>query len=145
MWIGRPFASARTCSFEFSPPFAARSAVRAPLLDRQASGRAVRLQIGRIDHRQFAILRSGRQFGHDCGKRAHAAQSLPLVVEGLRRTVVPQRMLPHQPIALYVDYSDQHPTFLNPRLASGLRKERLQSFDLRLRKPEQVTHNPSPL
>jgi hypothetical protein len=105
----------------------------------------VRLQMGRIDHHHLGVLRLCGQFGHDGGEHAHAAPSLPAVVEGLRRTVVTWRMLPHQPVALYVDYPAQHPPIINPRFATRLRKERPEPLDLRLGQPEQIAHDRSHL
>ena len=103
------------------------------------------LQMGRIDHHHLGVLCLGRQVGHDGGEHAHAAPSLPAVIERLRRTIVPWRMLPHQPIALYVDYPAQHPPVINPGLAAGLRKVWPQPFNLRLGQPVQIAHDPSPL
>ncbi len=77
------------------------------------------------------------------GKRGR--HELPTVVEGLRRAVVPWCVLPHQPVALNVDYPAQHPPVIDTRLASGLRKERPQPLDLHFRQPEQIARDPSPL
>jgi hypothetical protein len=59
--------------------------------------------------------------------------------------MVTRRMLPHQPVTLYVYYLAQHPPVINPRFASGLRKERPQPIDLRFGQPEQVAYVHSPL
>jgi hypothetical protein len=68
--------------------------------------------------------------------------SLPAVVEGLRRAIVTLRMLPHQSLALNVDYSAQNPPIIGWRLATGLRKERLQALNLRFFQPEKVAFDP---
>ena len=96
----------------------------------------MRLQMGRIDHHNLGVLLLSRQFDHDGSKDAHPAPSLPAVVERLRRAVVTWRMLPHQPVALYVDYPAQNPPVIDPGLAARLRKERPHPFDLCLRQPE---------
>lgn len=84
-------------------------------------------------------------FRHDGDKHFHAAPSLPAVVEGLRLTTVTWCVLPHQPIALNVDYTTQYLPIINPELAMGLRNERLEPFDLRLSQPEKVGHETCPI
>jgi hypothetical protein len=68
----------------------------------------------------------------------------PAVVERLVRAILSRRILPHQAIALYVNYPAQHPPVIDPRLAPRSRKERLQPLHLCFRQPETLAHDPSP-
>lgn len=104
----------------------------------------MRLGVGRVDHYDPGLLRFGSQFGHDRGEHAHPAPPLPAVVERLRRAIGRRRVLPHQPIALDEDYPAQHPPVIDPRPASGLRKERAQPLYLRICQPVKLAQDPSP-
>ncbi len=95
-----------------------------------------------VDHYHPGIPRLCCQFGHDSGEYAHTAPSLPAVVEGLRRALGRRGVLPHQPIALNVDYPAQYSPITNPRFATGLWEERLQALNLRFRQPAKVAHDP---
>ena len=70
----------------------ARSDARAPLLNRQARRRPVRLRVGRVDHQYPGVLGLRGQFGHNGGKHAHPAPPLPTVIERLRWTVGRRRV-----------------------------------------------------
>ena len=68
MWIGRPFASARTCSFEFSPPFVRPIRRPRPLFAPRGLRPSGAFQMGRVDHHHLGVLRLRGQFGHDRGE-----------------------------------------------------------------------------
>ena len=142
-----------------------------PLFQPQAGGRAVGFHMPSpmvlgpmanhwldINHHDLALSGPGGKLRHDRGEHPHPAPPRPAIVEGLARAIASRRVLPHQPIALNVDYPAQHPPphtvcrqtvaaqwVIDPRLAARLRKKRSETRDLRLRKPENFAHDPSPI
>ncbi len=54
------------------------------------------LRVGRVDHHNLGLLLLGGQLGHDRSEHTHPAPLRPAVVERLRRTILPGRVLPHQ-------------------------------------------------
>lgn len=98
-------------------------------------------QIGCIDHDDLLLAALGGQPLHHPGEDAHVAPPLPAIVEGLGRAILPRRVAPSQPIAIYEDYAAQDPSIIDPRLAMALRKKRLQPLHLLVRQPEKVAHH----
>jgi hypothetical protein len=143
--MGRPFASARTCNFEFSPPFVRPIRRPRPPFEPPDSTPSGAPSRGSRRSSGLSILGLRGQLGHDRGEHAHPAPPLPTVVKCLWRTVGRRRMLPHQPIALYEDNPAQNSPVIDPRLATGLRKIRSQSVNLRFGQPEKIVHHASPL
>jgi len=80
------------------------------------------LEIGRVDRDHLGRgARSGQSF-HHAQEHAPLAPPLPPVVEGLGRSVLPGRIAPTQPVAVYEDDAAQHPPIINPGLAEALGK-----------------------
>ncbi len=98
------------------------------------------LEIGRIDHRRFLLGFLGGQAYQDPGKYALLAPSLPAVVEGLMRTVLPGRIAPAQAITIDEDYPAQHTPIIDARPAMGSWEEGLETRHLRLGQPEEIAH-----
>lgn len=77
--------------------------------------------------------------------KSRSDPSLPAVIQRLRRAISREGVFLHQPIALNEDYPAQNPPIVNPRLATRLRKERLQAVQLCFRQPEKIAHDATPL
>mgnify|MGYP000966948977 CR=1 FL=1 len=127
---GCPFSGKRSRGSFSHPRTPPDQASARPPLNRQARRCPVRFRVGRVDHREPGLLCLRRQFGHDRGKHAHPAPPLPAVAEGLRRAADGGRGLSHPPVALDEEGPAQHPPVIDPRLATGLRKERPQLCSL---------------
>ena len=90
--IGRSSASVTACNLVFMPPFV--RPFRRPLWSPgppfsrpQADRRAVRLEIGRVDHHRLRGGGPGCQPVHHSGEYPLVAPTLPAVVEGPWRTI----------------------------------------------------------
>ena len=71
-----------------------------PPFNPQAGRRAVRLQIGRVDHDRLRRGARGRQSFHYAQEDAPFAPSLPPVVERLVWAILPRGIAPTQPVAV---------------------------------------------
>lgn len=137
---GRPLALVTACNLVFMPPWCARSAARVPFLCTQAGRRAIRFQVGRIDHDRLALGTLSGQGRHDPGKAAIVAPTLPAVVGGLGRAILPGCVAPSQPIAIDEDHAAGHPSIIDPRIAMAFRKEGLQALHLRVAQPVKIAY-----
>jgi hypothetical protein len=111
-----------------------------PLFE-QARRRAVRLQVGRVDH---CRLRRTRRFGQrreDAVERAHAAPADEPVVQRLVRTVGRRRVAPTQSALQHEDDAAHHASVIDARHPMRQREIRRDQAHLRLRKPKQTTHD----
>src|SRR3546814_7740341 len=105
-----------------------------PLFYPKAGRRAVRFEIGRVDHDRLALgsLRC-RQDLHHADEDAFVAPPLPAIVECLRRAMFTRRISPPQPIAVDEDDPAQNSPIINPLAAVALRKIGLKPSHLRVR------------
>lgn len=101
----------------------------------------MRLEVGRVDHDRLLLGAFRGQSLHHPGEDPHVAPSLPSVVKGLGRAILPWRIAPPQPVAIDKDYAAQHTSVIDPRLAMALRKEPLQPLHLLVGQPEKVAHH----
>ena len=116
----------------------------APLFRPQAGRRAMRLEVGRVNHHR---LRNGglrSQPIHHPGEDPLVAPPLPSIVEGLRWGVFLRRIAPPQPIAIYKDYAAQHTPAIDTLLTVALGKEGLQTGHLRVGQPKRLLIDRSP-
>jgi hypothetical protein len=98
----------------------------------------MRLEVGRVDqHRLWKGLLAGQPIHHP-GENTFVTPALPLVVEGLRRTVLLGRIAPPQTIATDEDNATQNATIIDARPTMALGKEGLQPRHLRIGQPEKV-------
>jgi hypothetical protein len=100
----------------------------------------MRLEVGRVDHDRLLLGTFRGQSLHHPGEDPHVAPSLPSVVKGLGRAILPWRIAPTQPVAIDKDYAAKHTSVIDPRLAMALRKKRLQPLHLLVGQPEKVAH-----
>lgn len=114
-----------------------------PLFYAQARRRAVRLEIGRVNHDCLVLGPLGGQADHDPGEDPVVAPPLPSVIKGLRRTVFLRRIAPTQPIAIDEDYATQNPSIIDAGLTMALRKERFETLHLGVRQPVKMGWLPS--
>src|SRR3546814_1300977 len=108
----------------------------------KAGCRAVRFEIGRVDHDRLAFgsLRC-RQAFHHADEDAFVAPPLPAIVERLCRAIFSRRIPPPQPITIDEDDTAQNAPVINPRTAMALRKIGLKTRHLLVRQPIQITHH----
>ena len=112
---------------------------------RQAQCRAVRLQIGRVDHYRLAFASLGRdQTFHHPQKDALVTPPLPPIVERLVRSIDLRCIAPAQPVAVHEDDPAQNPAIINSGLTVAPRKIRLMPRHLFVRQPEQIIQIQSP-
>ena len=111
-----------------------------PLFRPQAGRRAMRFEIGRVDHHRLRDGGLGGKPSHHPGKDPLIAPPLPPVVEGLRRAILLWRITPPQAVAIDEDNPTQNPPVINPRLAVAFGKKGPQPRHLRFRQPEKVAH-----
>src|SRR3546814_1283512 len=103
-------------------PSCGRSGVLGPLFYPQAGRRAVRFEIGGIDHDRLAVGSLGRcQTLHHPNEDALVAPPLPAVVERLCRAILPRRIAPPAPIPADEDDTPQTAPVINPRTAIARR------------------------
>src|SRR3546814_704169 len=140
--MGRPFASVTACSLCSCRLLCARSGVPDPLFYPQARRRAVRFEIGRVDHDRLAFgsLRC-RQAFHHADEDAFVAPPLPAIVESLCRAIFSRRITPPHPITIDEDDAAQNPPVIDALPAMALRKIRLKTRHLLVRQPIQITHH----
>ena len=106
----------------------------------QARCRAVRLQIGRIDHDGPGIGICRSQPFHHSREHACLAPALPPVIKRLMGTIVPRRISPAQPVSVDEHDAAQHPAVINVRFAVAPRKEPSLPLYLLVRQSKQVAH-----
>src|SRR3546814_4029563 len=147
--IRRPPRSTRTDTlfpyttlFRSCRPSCGRSGVPDPPFYPMAGCRAVRFEIGRVDHDRLAFgsLRC-RQAFHHADEDAFVAPPLPAIVERLCRAIFSRRIPPPQPITIDEDDTAQNAPVTNPRTAMALRKIGLKTRHLLVRQPIQITHH----
>ena len=100
----------------------------------------MRLQMGRVDHESVGCAALIGEFQEHPGEDALFAPTLPAAIKRLVRPIFRRRITPPQPIAIDEDYPAQHPLVINPRLAVGLREERLKLGHLIVRQPVKIAH-----
>ena len=123
------------------PPFVRPISLPRPLFQPQARSRAVRLEIGGVDHHCLPVGALGRKPLHHPGENSHVAPALPSVVERLRSTILHGRIGPTQAITIDEDYTAQDPPIVDPRFAMALWKERPQPRHLLVAQPERIAHH----
>jgi hypothetical protein len=114
------------------PPFVRPIWRARPLFFPQARGRAVRFQIGCVDHDGLVIGAFSGEARHDPGEDALFTPAFQAVVECLGRTILLRRIAPPQTIAIDEYYATQNPSIINPGLAMALGEKRFQALNLRL-------------
>jgi hypothetical protein len=77
---------------------------------------------------------------HHPGEDSLVAPSLPSVVKGFRRAILPGGVAPPQAVAIDEDYAAQDTPVIDPRLAMALGKKWFQTGHLRVGQPEEVAH-----
>lgn len=95
----------------------------------------MRLELGVVDNDRFAILSGLCELGEDFGEHAYARPAHESVGECIRQLILGRRLLPLQSVILKVDCPAQYLPVINPRLASGLQKDRPQPLYLRVGQP----------
>src|SRR5690606_16749367 len=93
-----------------------------PLFE-QAGGRAVRFQMGRIDHQPIRLASVACETCEDTVEDAHPAPADKAVVERLVRAVLDGRVAPAQAIADDVDNAADDPLVVHSRNAVRQRKK----------------------
>ena len=127
----------------FMPPFVwpiRRSLWPPPLFRPQASRRAVRLEIGRVDHHRRRDSGLGGQPSHHPGEDRLFRSTASTGVEEFLRAILPWRIAPPQTIAVDKDYPAQNTPVIDARIAMALRKEGLKPRHLCVGQPEKVAH-----
>ncbi len=84
----------------------------------------------------LAMFRS--QPGHYPSENVFLAPAHPSAVKRFVRAIGGWSIAPTQAIAIDEDNPAQHTSIINPRLAVGLREERLKARHLRVRQPEKI-------
>ena len=102
----------------------------------QACRRAVRLQVGAVDHDRVPIRAGLGQVAEDAGEYAQTGPPGKAVVEGLVRPVDSWRILPAQTVTQDVEDTTEDPSIIHPGLAPRLREMRPQPLNLFARQPE---------
>ena len=119
---GRPFASATACSLVFMPPLVRPiKRPRSPFYP-QARCRAVRLQIGRIDHHRLWLGALRSKPFHHAREDACLAPAPPAVVQRLVRAIGAGRIAPAQAVTVDEHNAAQHPAIVNAWLAVAFGK-----------------------
>ena len=97
-----------------------------------------------IDHQliRLATLRSQR--GKDLVEHSHPAPADEPVVGRLVQTILSRCISPAQPVPDHEDHTADDPTIVNPGHSMRQRKIQLDPAHLRLRQPDQITHDNSP-
>jgi hypothetical protein len=112
---------------------------KAPLLP-QAGRRAVRFQVGGVDHDPIRRVALPGQTGKDPLEDPAPAPANEPVVEGLVGAVLPGCVPPLQPIADHIDDPADHPLVVNTRLAVRAGEMRLDASHLLVAQQEQISH-----
>lgn len=123
-----PFATA--CSLVFMPPpafagagiWSTLSGSRGTLFYPQARGRAVRLQVGRIDHECLRLRTNRSQTIHHSHKHTGLAPAFPTAVQRLVQTIVAGAILPAQFVAVDEHDIAQHAPVIHSRRTVVLKK-----------------------
>ena len=124
---GRPSASVTACSLVFMPPLVRPMRRPMPLLNPQARCRAVCFQVSRVDHDRLGRGARGGQSLHYAEEYAPFAPPRPPVVERHVRAILPRRIAPTQPVAVYEYDAAQHPPIINPGLAMAFGENTAQA------------------
>lgn len=94
-----------------------------PLFRPQAGRRAVFIKLGRVDHHRLRNGCVGSQAIQHLGEAPLVVPALTAVVEGLRRAIFLERIVPSQAIAINEYYSNRHSHVIDAQLAVALRKK----------------------
>jgi hypothetical protein len=108
----------------------------------QARSRAVRFEIGRVDHHDAPFGVATRQAHHHPEEDARLAPPLPAIVERLVRTESRRRDAPAKPVPIDEDDPAQDAAIIYPGPAVALREIGFQPSHLLVRQPKQVTYDP---
>ncbi len=86
----------------------------------QARGRAVHLQVSRVDHNRLRLGVRRSQALHHPREHTGLAPTLPPIIQRLVRAILPGSISPAQPITIDEHDTAQHPTIIHARLAVAL-------------------------
>src|SRR5690606_26961829 len=111
-----------------------------PLFE-QAGGRPVCFQVGRIDHQLVGLAALRREGREDPVENAEPAPADEAIVDRLRWTILGRRIAPSQAVPDDENDAAYNPTVIHPWYAVRQREIRLDPAHLRLRKPDQITHD----
>jgi hypothetical protein len=99
------------------------------------------LEMGRVDHQPLGLASLGRQLGEDPVEHAQSAPANKAIIDRLVRTIVLRRIPPAQTIPDHKNNPTDDPPVIDPRHTMRQRKIWLNPAHLRLRKPNQITHD----
>lgn len=103
------------------------------------------LEMGGIDHQLIWLPALGGELGEDAVEHAHAAPADEPIVERLGWPILGGSIAPAQAIADHEDDTADNPRVIDPGHPVRQRKTRLDPTHLRLRQPDQITHDSTSL
>lgn len=106
----------------------------------EACRRAVRPEVGGIDHQALWRPRTTGEHGEDAVEHAETSPSHEAVVEGLVRPILGRRVAPAQPAAVDMEDAANHPFVVDRGHAVREREVGRNPPALRPAQPEQISH-----